>query len=165
MLRYPRNRPSDPQEPVLDSFIHSSWLHTWTRDIALGKQAEPSLTISRFYSDAFAVLTLAGTALFFIRRKQIPLIWRNLGWVILCIAGYQSLSALAFGWEFPLWDWRVFKTKYMSPAVLWIPYAAAVGFSDDWVRTRRSTWLRWGEQVGYYALVAFVLINHLLPVY
>jgi hypothetical protein len=64
-----------------------------------------------------------------------------------------------------LWDWRVFKTKYMSPAVLWIPYAAAVGFADDWFVARQATWLRWFETVGFYALVAFVLINHLLPVY
>ena len=59
----------------------------------------------------------------------------------------------------------MFKTKYMSPAVLWIPYAAAVEFADDWIVARQATWLRWIETVGFYALVAFVLINHLLPVY
>jgi hypothetical protein len=165
MVRYPRNLPSDPQTPVLDSFVHSIWLHTWTRDVVLGKQPEASLAISRLYSGLFAVVTLVGTALFLARRRRIPSTWRHLGWVILCIASYECLAALAFGWRYPLWDWRVFKTKYMSPAVLWIPYAAAVGFADDWFVARQATWLRWFETVGFYALVAFVLINHLLPVY
>jgi hypothetical protein len=165
MLRYPLDVPRDPQAPILDSFIHSSWLHTWTRDFVLGRQPELSLTISRLYSGAFALITLAGTALFFIRRRRIPSTWRDLGWLILCIAAYESMAALYFGWKFPLWDWRVFKTKYMSPAVLWIPYAAAVVFSDKWFVARPATWLRWCEDLAFYVLVAFVLINHLLPVY
>ena len=165
MLRYPLKSPSNPQEPVWDSFVHSNWLHTWTKDVVLGKQGEASLAMSRLYSGVLAVLTLAGTALFFIRRRRIPSTWRHLGWVILCIAAYESVAALAFAWKYPLWDWRVFKTKYMSPAVLWIPYATAVGFADDWFVARHATWLRWFETVGFYALVAFVLVNHLLPVY
>jgi hypothetical protein len=165
MLRYPRRLPRNPQEPVLDSFPHSFWLHTWTRDIWLGRQPQPSLTISCVYSGAFAVITLLGTVFFFIRRRRIPPVWRHLGWVILCIAAFQCVSALAFAWKYPMWDWRIFKTKYMSPTVFWIPYATAVGFSDDWFLARRTTWLRWFEELAFWALVAFTLINHLLPVY
>jgi len=165
MLLYPLDCPRDPQTPVVDSFIHSTWLHTWTRDWVLGIQPEPSLTASRLYSGVFALVTLAGTALFFIRRRRIPSTWRDLGWLIFCIAAYETLAALYFGWKFPLWNWRIFKAKYMSPAVLWIPYAAAVVFSDEWLLARPTKWLRWCENLAFYALVAFILINHLLPVY
>jgi hypothetical protein len=101
---------------------------------------------------------------FFVRRRSIPPAWRQLGWVILAVAAYHCLSALAFAWKYPLWDWRVFKTKYMAPAVLWIPYAVALVFSVDELPTRYP-WLRRVENLAFYALVAFVALNHLLPVY
>lgn len=55
--------------------------------------------------------------------------------------------------------------SYVRPAVLWISYAATVVFSDEWFAKRRTTWIQWFETLTFYALVVFVLINHLLPVY
>lgn len=165
MIRYPLVTPKDPQEPVLDSFIHLSWLQTWIKDGHFGKQPEPSLTVSRLYSRVFGTITLAGTALFFVRRRKIPLEWRQMGWLLFIIMAGYSAFAIAFGWKYPIWGWRVFKTKYMTPVVFWIPYAVAVVYSDPCFESHRSGVLRWVENLGFYALITFVLINHLLPVY
>ncbi len=165
MLRYPLQTPTNPQEPVLDSFIHSSWLHTWFKDAALGVEPEPALTVSRKYSKWFAWATVAGSAWFLLRRRRIAPDWRDLGWLLLSIASIYCVLALVFGWKYPLWDWRVFKTKYMTPVVFWIPYAVAVAFADSALVARRNTWLRWLEDAAFYLLLVFVAVNHLLPVY
>jgi hypothetical protein len=165
MVRIPSKMPIDPQEPVMDSFIHSTWLHVWVRDSWLGKEPEPALTISRAYYQVFRVLTLAGSALFFLRCRRISRIWRQLGWLFLGILVCHAVFALSFGWSYPIWDWRIFKTKYYTPIVLWIPYAIAVCFADLWYLARQATWLRWFEDASFCALVAFIMINHLLPIY
>jgi hypothetical protein len=166
MLRYPEEVPENPQRPVPYSFVQSTWLHTWFLDVVLGRESEPALTISGKYSNWFAKALALGSAWFLIRRRHLDQEWRALGWILLSLATLFSCFGLYFGWKFPLWDWRVFKTKYMTPAVFWLPYAVSIGFSDSWVIARRHTrWVRWSEDLAFGVLVAFVAINHLLPVY
>ncbi len=165
MLHYPSKAPDDPQEPVVDSFPHLSWLQTWTKDSCFGKQPEPSLTFSRCYQTTFAYTLLAGTVLFFARKRRIPRNWRDMGWLLLGITLVYSSLALTFGWKYPLWDWRVFKTKYMAPVVFWVPYASTVLFADNWWLSIRCWCKELVDNLALVALVAFVVINHSLPVY
>jgi hypothetical protein len=166
MLRYPKELPANPQETVLDSFLHASWVHTWFRDSLFGHEPEPALTVSRKYSRWFAGGLLLGSAWFFARLRHIAKDWRDLGWMLLAISALFCGFALFFGWKYPLWDWKVFKTKYLTPALFWIPYAVSIGFSDSWLTSRRHrAWVRGLEDLAFFALVVFVVINHLLPFY
>ena len=165
MLKYPLKTPKDPQAPVLDSFTHITWLHTWTKDWVLAAEPEPALTVSRKYSQWFAATLLAGTVWFVARFRRIDKEWRDVGWVLLLVTAIYCGLALSFGWKYPLWDWRVFKTKYMTPAVFFIPYATAIVFADKSVIARLHGRLRFVEDLAFYALILFVALNHLLPVY
>lgn len=165
MLRYPLTAPENPQTPVMDSFLHLTWLQTWTKDIWLGAQPEPSLTFSRIYRRLFAYTTLLGTAAFLFRARRMPRNWRDAGWLLLGITIFYSVLALTFGWKYPLWDWRVFKAKYMTPVVFWVPYATAALFGGGWWSNIRGWFKERLHDLALLALLAFVLINHILPVY
>lgn len=165
MLRLPTQSITESQYPVVDSFIHTVWLHTWKRDGCLGIQPEPSLSVSNLYVQVFPVILLGGTAVFVLRRRQIPQDWRHLGWVILLVTLAFCSSALVFAWRYPIWDWRVFKAKYITPAVFWVAYATGVAFSDDYFNKRRGHWQKWAEACALVALIAFMVVNHCLPVY
>jgi hypothetical protein len=219
MIRIPEEPIVGTQDPVVDSAVHSLWLQIWKRDSALGEQARPSLAVSDFYVRVFPVIVAGSTLLFLVRRRRMPRAWRHLGYVLLTVAVTYCVLLLYFGWKYPIWDWRIFKAKYITPAVLWIPYCVALPFvgrsggpqisvrslaslepadpqvsvrslaslepADPQVSVRSlaslepadgSSQRRWwrrtaGDAVAavavIYALavVLFVLINHLLPVY
>jgi hypothetical protein len=74
------------------------------------------------------------------------------------------VSALAFGWKYPLFSWGVFKAKYMIPAMLWIPYAALVPLSE-FTLVPHGFWRRSIASLAILALLVFVFVNHWLPVY
>jgi hypothetical protein len=164
MLRPPTRSITESQYPVVDSFFHSIWLQIWKRDGCLGLQLEPSITISNFYIMAFPIILLGGSAWFFLRQRRIGEPWRHAGWVLFWIAIVFCASALAFAWNYPLWDWRVFKGKYITPAVLWIAYAASVPFNDEWTRWPQAL-VAWHKVLVLALLAAFVVVNHALPVY
>lgn len=165
MIRIPAQDSANPQKPELDSFISLVWTQTWKRDIWLGKQPEPSLSVSNTYAKLFTWTLLAGTLYFFVRRRHIPRDWLHVGWVLLGISVVFSCAALSFAWQYPMFDWRVFKAKYMSPALFWILYATAIMLADSWVLTSKSRWVRWLENASLLFLLSFVFVNHLLPVY
>ena len=165
MLMWPIYKNPDPQTADWQSFPHLVWTETWIKDSWLGKQPEPSLSVSVGYAKTFAWILPAGTAFFLLRRRRIPRDWRDVGWVLLSVAVMFSLALLYFGYKYPLWDWRVFKAKYLSPAIFWIPYATGVLFSEKWFRNPKCRVFRWMEQASFLTLVAFMFVNHLLPVY
>jgi hypothetical protein len=165
VLQLPNRSIIDSPYPVVESFLSSIWLQTWKKDGCLGVQPSPSLKVSNFYLQFFPLLLLGGTAWFIVRRRQIPKPWRHLGWVLIWIAILFCASALAFAWNYPLWDWRVFKAKYMTPAILWTAYAAGSLYSDQLFETRQKRWKQWAEQAALVGLIAFMVVNHALPVY
>ena len=167
MLRIPDERLSDSKRPVMDSFIHSIWFHTWKRDKWLGPQPEPSLSVSNAYATGFAYLVLFGSVAFLLRppRFREPEELREVGWILLAITAIFSISALAFAWKYPVWGWRVFKAKYMAPGILWVSFAAWVPIGQIRSLIRSSTQLRILDGCATLALLAFMLTNHLLPVY
>ena len=74
-------------------------------------------------------------------------------------------SAILFGYKYPLWDWRIFKAKYMSPSLFWIVYATGIVFADAWWQRQQANWRYWSEEMAFFALISFAFVNHLLPVY
>jgi hypothetical protein len=168
MLRIPSESISQAKRPVMDSFIHSIWFHTWKRDKWLGPQPEPSLSMSNVYAKYFAYLVLIGSTVFFVgpRRPSKEMnAWRQVGWLLLAVTIMFSISALAFAWRYPIWGWRVFKAKYMAPGILWIAFASWVPFGMVRTLLRGRLSRRIFDCVAYLALLAFMLVNHLLPVY
>ncbi len=165
VLRIPLEPRENDQLPVLDSFFDSTWLHTWTRDAWLGVQPPASLAVSKFYGRFFPFVFLAGTGYFFLRRRHLERNYRDLGLVLFLGGALYSACALYFAWKYPYWSWRIFKTKYMSGAVLFIAYVVGVALSDRRVRNSISWWRSPFESGAYYALIVFVLVNHLVPVY
>jgi hypothetical protein len=166
VLRLPNRSITESQYPVVDSFFNSIWLHTWKRDGCLGVEPEASIRVSNFYIVAIPFLLVAGTAWFMVRQRKIAEDWRHLGWVLLMIAAVFCASAIAFAWNYPLWDWRVFKGKYITPAVFFIAYAAGIAFSDALLETwQHAGWKKWSERAILLLLVAFMVVNHGLPVY
>ena len=166
VLRIPSRSITESQYPVVDSFFNSIWLHTWKRDGCLGLQPEPSLSVSNFYIVVFPFLLVSGTAWFMLRQRRIAEDWRHLGWVLLWVGVVFCASAIAFAWNYPLWDWRVFKGKYITPVVFWVAYATGIAFSDSLLeKWQRAGWKKWVERAVLLVLVAFMLANHGLPVY
>lgn len=165
MLRSPERPIVGTNQPVVDSFVHTIWLHTWKRDETLGGQAKLSAQVSDFYVRVFAFLLPAGTILFLIRRRKIPEDWRHLGWVLLVLAAVFCGAALYFAWQYPVFGWRAFKGKYICPAMLWIGYATAPVLLGAWFPAAGSRLHRYLSTVALLALVLFVFLNHLLPVY
>jgi 4-amino-4-deoxy-L-arabinose transferase-like glycosyltransferase len=166
VIRVPVEPITGTQDPVTDSFVHSIWLQIWKRDAALGRQGDLSLVVSDLYVRSFPVVVLASTLRFLIRRRTLPRAWRQLGHVLLPVSVMFCLALLYFGWKYPLWDWRIFKAKYIAPAVLWIPYCVTLPFvssSTSWARMARWNELR--TNAVALLLMLFMFVNHLLPVY
>jgi hypothetical protein len=174
MLRIPTEPLTRTQEPVTDSFIHSVWLQIWKRDIVLGPQPSASMAVSDGYLRVFAPIVLASTAWFLARHRRMPGPWRDLGYVLLAMSAAYSVLLVYFAYKYPIWDWRVFKAKYVTPAMLWISYCVVVpvlvrpnGSDPPW--RPRGRVLR--DAVTLVAVVwcllpiLFMIVNHLVPVY
>jgi hypothetical protein len=165
ILRYPEEKIVGTQDPVADSFLHIEWLHLWKRDSYLGKQSDLSLAVSDIYVVAFPFLVSAGAVLFFVRRRHIPQAWRQLGWILLTVAGLFCAGGLLFAWKYPIWEWRVIKAKYNTPVVLWLIYATAIVTSERWLMVRQTAVSRFARRAALCTVVVFMFANHLIPVY
>jgi hypothetical protein len=165
MLRIPTESIVDAKRPVMNSFFHSIWFHIWKRDKWLGVQTEPSLTVSNIYVRLFPAFLIIGTLLFLVGPRFGPKDWRQLGSVMMVTAILFTIGAIAFAWKYPIWGWRVFKAKYMSPAILWVAYAAAMPLSLPKFSLPASALRQCTEAAALIALAAFMVINHVLPVY
>lgn len=145
------------------SMTHSTWLQTWARDSELGRQPPVSLGVSGVYIVVFAVLMLAGTVLFFVRGRRLPNEWRHLGWVLFGVGLMWLSASVVFAWKYPMFDWQVYKAKHVTPYVLWVVFAAVLPLAFRAFRDKRR-W-QWLEPAAIVLLVAFIALNHLLPVY
>jgi hypothetical protein len=166
VLRIPKQAIVGTQTPVTDSFIYSIWLHLWKRDVYLGEQGRLSLVVSDVYVCFFALLLPASTIAFACRRRRLPPAWRQLGLVFLIFTVVFCAAMFRFGWQFPLWQWRIFKAKYISPIALWAAYCMAlpfVGLAEPSAPQRG--WARSRSDLLILALLLFMFANHLLPVY
>lgn len=165
MLRIPEKGFWKDSEPTMDSFFHSIWLQLWKRDAILGSQSPLSLLLSNMYIVIFfctLVLGMVYFPVFYSRRMQA---WNQLGYLLFGIALIFFLAMIVFAYQYPVWDWRVFKAKYMIPAFLWIPYCVGL-IVHDTLRAIRIPWLRILAGASAVLVVfVFMFLNHVLPVY
>lgn len=165
MLRLPEQGIRGVSEPIKDSFWHMLWLETWKRDAFLGPQTSASTSFSDAYSFLFLGLSLLGTVIFFVGGKKLRPEWRQFGWILLFMGALYLLAMLDFGYQYPVWDWRPFKAKYVAFALLWIPYAAAVALDHEagWIAPKKR---RQALSLAVVFLIGlFVVMNYALPVY
>ncbi len=166
MIRIPTQRFVGSQEPARDSFFSCVWLHTWKKDRYLGDEAHFALHVGDFYARAALLMVLVGTSSFLFRASKLPEGWRHLGVVLLVVAVSFCVTLLYFGWKYPLWDWTVFKAKYITPATLWISYCVAVTGMTLLPRSGRAPRLnRLKTRLGVLLLMVVVFIDHIVPVY
>ena len=166
VLRIPRQSILGTQSPVTDSFLYSIWLHMWKRDEVLGEQGHLSLVVSDLYVRFFALLLPASSLWFACRYRRLSTVWRQLGVVFLIFAVVFCATMFRFGYQFPLWQWRIFKAKYISPIALWGAYCMAlplVGLAEP--SPSQRGWIRIRSDLVILALLLFMFTNHLLPVY
>jgi hypothetical protein len=161
-----------PDEPIVgsvaavpDAFFHMVWHQVWRAESGLGLQTPLSSAVSDLYVRSFTVLTLLGSGWFFLRRRQVPRVWRQWGLMLLGSSLAYCLSALGFAWKYPLFELGVFKAKYMSPALFWVPYAAVLPLSGRSLTSAQDAWHALATGAALAALIAFMGVNHLLPVY
>jgi hypothetical protein len=165
MLRLPPDPIAGASRAVPDAFVHIVWMQIWRAEEGLRVQPWLSSAMSDLYIRGFAGLVPAGTVWFLARRRQVPRQWREWGWILLTTCLLFCFSALAFGWGYPVFGYGVFKAKYMSPALLWIPYAAVLPLSGRSFDQAESGWRSIASTAALLVLVMFVCVNHLLPVY
>lgn len=166
MVRIPERSITGTQEPIRDSFIHSIWLHTWKLDISVGPQAPFSLAISDLYIRGAPFVLAVAAVVLVVRARRLPVAMRDFGIVLGVIAMTFCAGQLYFAWKYPLWDWGVFKAKYMTPAVLWIAFSVGA-LVDTWASHRPSApfWDRFKTDAVLVLVLAFMCTNHLVPVY
>ena len=165
MLRWPGEPLWGMGTPVVqDSFFHSFWMHLWKRDTILGPQMQFSSLLSDVYIGFFFGIFVSGTVLFFTLHSRRPKNWNHLGWILLCVALLFHGVMVAYAFEYPVWEWRIFKVNFIAFAMLWIPFCAAIILYHvlDITRSRLRYVLQW---VAIFAVAEFMIFNHLLPVY
>jgi len=165
MIRIPKEPMIGTQTAIHDSITNTVWLQIWKRDSYVGQQGQLSLLVSDVYLQVFPVLLVAASPLLFWRRG-LPRRWRNLGWLLFLVGLAFVVALVYFGWKYPLWDWTVFKAKYVTPAALWGPYAVAAFTAALSARFARAPRLgRFATNGVLLVVIVFMFVNHLLPVY
>jgi hypothetical protein len=169
LLRLPAESITGATSPVRDSFLHCMWLQLWKRDeIALGDDRLPgtlSLALSNVYVRVFPVFMAVSATLLAVARRRLPAVWRGWGVVAVVVAVIYCAGLLDYGWKYPVFEWTPIKAKYAVPGVLWIGYCAALPFVNRSTAPVSPGLRRVATVGGLLAVVGFMLVNHLLPVY
>jgi hypothetical protein len=168
ILRIPQESVTSVTEPVRDSFIHSIWLQMLKRDggLAGDPQGPLSLAVSNLYARILPVFVAVSSLLLCFQRDRLPYTWRQLGFVFFTIFLTYCGALLYFGWSYPIWDWEVFKAKYVTPAIFWLAYCVSLPFVNrSTARILAPHWRQASEDAALVGLLVLISVNHLLPVY
>jgi|GEM_PF-2400310 hypothetical protein len=162
MMRVP-NQSFYLNEPVRDSFFHSIWFQTWKMDKRVEEQGKISSIFSNIYLTIFFGLVLLGTVsfgLFFGGRDPT---WNSLGGLLICISLLFAFGMMFYGFKYPLWNWIIFKSKYMAPSIIWIAYATVTFLMDiDHIFPKLKKYIKTPTIIF---VLLFMIVNHVLPVY
>jgi hypothetical protein len=164
-LRFPEQTVRTSSTPLRDSLIDSVWFQTWKREVHLGAPSALSSFFSAVYSEMFAVVLVLGSVAFFLFRPIRPSEFFDVGCLLIGVTLLNSVALLAFGYQYPVWDWAPFKAKHIAPALLWIPYCGGL-VASVLLRCPRTKRIQSAFQNALISFVVlFMMFNHLVPVY
>ena len=154
--------------PQYDSFFHVSWYQTWKHPgQPRVKTTSPPLVqaLSYVYIFLFFVPLGIGTILFLyhFNKRQTPVL--DFGMILFIIAILFCAAQVYFAFRYPAWQWAVMKAKYISPAILWVPFTLAycLHLLDD--QLQHSRWRSIFVACCSVFVAAFLCANHFFPVY
>ena len=149
------------EAPVQDSLWHHLWFDTWKGDPLWGPQTNASEFLSTFYATTALPLFFLGIAFFLWKKSRTNTAFSDLGWLLLLQSILSCAALLSFAFQYPLFDWGIFKTEYVPVVPLFITYCIAVAVHIATQRLSKRTY----SAVMLATLLAFMSLNHLLPVY
>ncbi|PIR49789.1 hypothetical protein COU79_02970, partial [Candidatus Peregrinibacteria bacterium CG10_big_fil_rev_8_21_14_0_10_54_7] len=113
MLRVPTKLFGDMYS-IQDSLWHHLWYHTWKTDWYWMTQGPLSSIISTFYATFSLPLFAFGFLIFIISRHSLPRSLNHFGWIFFLHTVLLLVAILRFAYEYPLFDWALFKPKYIA---------------------------------------------------
>ncbi|OGJ73081.1 hypothetical protein A2454_00060 [Candidatus Peribacteria bacterium RIFOXYC2_FULL_55_14] len=160
MLRVP-SRPFWKEAPVQDSLWHRLWFDTWKGDPLWGPQTKISDLLSTFYATTALPLFFLGIMFFLWKWGRTYTDFSDFGWLLLLQSTLSCIALLAFAYQYPLFDWGIFKAEYVPIVPLFLMYCVVVAIHSTTQHIPRD---RYSTAI-LAALLAFMSVNHLLPVY
>ena len=146
---------------IQNSLWHHLWFHTWKTDRYWMTQGPLSSIISTFYATFSLPLFAFGFLIFFAGRNSLPRSLNHFGWILFLHTVLLLVAILRFAYEYPLFDWALFKPKYIASAVLWIPFCFGVAACSLGQVLQGKIF----RSSLFALLLLFMTVNHLLPVY
>ena len=168
MLRLPEHPKhfhvgQNADDPAMDSLPASTWFQTWRRPWQIGRPTPVPEEIGRVYYYGFVPLLFLGPIAFFLLYRRLPRPVVQFSLLLMATSLLASLFLLKFAYDYPMWPWTVFKTKYVIQAVLWLGMSfALIVECRNFLPPRFRGPL---AKVAFLFLLIFMSINHLIPVY
>ena len=145
--------------------LADTWKDFWVMDDRVGRQTNFSMSVSLFYMAVAPWILIAGLLgyLWLLKKRTA---WARLGSILIPFGLFQVLTLIAYVYKNPWAGSYANKAIYIAPALLTMGYLAATNLE---LKTVMPTMLRkhWYllEWISFGCVTAFVLINHLTPVY
>lgn len=149
------------EAPVQDSLWHRLWFDTWKGDPVWGPQTKISNTLSTLYANFTLLLFFLGMMFFLWKKGTAYTSFSDLGWLLFLQSMLSGIALLSFAYQYPLFDWGVFKAEYVPIVPLFATYCITIAIhsASQCLSERKYS------AVILVMLLAFMSMNHLLPVY
>ncbi len=142
--------------------LSDTWRDFWIRDAYLGPSSPKTLAIGLVELHAAVWLLLAGFSVYLLGKER-RTAWNRLGGLLLPFAALTLVALIWYLYQTPFADWGPAKGIYVTPAVLGLGYLLASSLSTP---LRGALWRGAAPRLALTgALAAFVIVNHLTPVY
>lgn len=145
--------------------LADTWKDFWVMDDRLGRQTDTSMRYSLFYMTVAPWLLITGLLgyLWLLKKRTA---WARLGSILIPFGLLQVLTLIAYVYKNPWAGSYANKAIYIAPALLTMGYLAATNLELKAIMPRfiHRHWyvLEW---ISFACVTAFVLVNHLTPVY
>jgi hypothetical protein len=140
--------------------LFDAWRDVWLLVNTVGKMKPPTRQIGSIYMSVAPWLILIGGICFLLQSRRRTSSVR-IGWVIVLFSGLQVAALLAYCWSEPYAEWGPSKGIYATPATWGIGLFVSLALCALLRLMPVAIW-RWAITLF---TVAFVIANHLVPVY
>lgn len=147
--------------PIADSLPQEVWFEMWKPITPF--QSGISKYMPDVYVHAFLPIFAFGFFLFFTRYRKRGNAVSDFGWILTVCAGIFLLSLLYFGYSYPIYQWLVFKAKYVPFVVLWITYLCALGMTSSFKKLEGTKFAALTSSAALWIVTAMIILNHTTP--